>query len=514
MVISKSKILTKKNIIIFSVVVLLFLITIIVISVNKNISERKRIESEQQRVKQYTALDDFQTMEEVALYLDSKLIKQEASTENNIQDIVYMELSVNPVENDVVNQGFYEKLVQYSAKVLKYNNFNIVDSEKKIVVTVICDKSAEMVGTYYINGTQNYFEKLENIKNAEKRSKVEEIDVTINSEDLNKIVNNQWKIDGINIGTAESTYKGYDIYFDEGIEARTIQKKYFNIIFNNKYNKKIVNDLTTSSTQEQIIAKLGEPQFKVGNLIGYKSKTMYIFFYNNQVSIYRNEEFDTQKIAKLIEQYNQDNNIVDFFNKLKDIWNDYDKYTNSKDNILLQYTLKGLTLEFNSSSKNGIFIYNNYNGKICGDLTIDEYSQENEAFKNINIENEDLVFKAETERINTQDSNSKLNNNPTVATINTSNSFRVVATKLNENVYSIRLVSLDNQYPNFELRDYISSGIWLNDYELVYSVQGRGIYVCNTKERTYKTIITGKDSFNIKKIENNILYYDEAQIHL
>ena len=514
MVISKSKILTKKNIIIFTIVVLLFLITIAVINISKNINEQKRLEKEQERVKQYTTLEDFKTMEEVALYLNSKFIKQETSEEDNIQDIVYIELSVKPVENEIANQGFYEKLIQYSAQVLKYNNFNIVDSKNKIIVTVVCDKTAQMVGTYYINGVQNYFEKLENKQNVEALNKVEEIEVTINSEDLKNIVNNQWKIDNINLGSAESIYKGYDIYFDEGIETRVIQKKFFNIIFNQKYNKKIVNDLTTSSTQEQIIAKLGEPQFKVGNLIGYKSKLMYIFFYNNQVSIYRNEEYDTEKIAQLIEQYNQDNNIVDFFNKVKEIWNDYDKYTNSKDNILLQYTLKGLALEFNSSSKNGIIIYNNYNGKICGDLTINDYSQDNEAFKNIYVENEDLVFKAETERINTQDSNSRTYNNPTVATTNTSNSFRIIATKVNENVYGIRFVSFDNKNPNSELRDYISKGIWLNENELIYSVLGRGIYVYNAKDRTYKTIVTGRDNFSIKKLENNTLYYDEVKIDL
>ena len=514
MVISKSKILTKKNIIIFSIIVLLFLITIVVISISKNISEQKRLEKEQERVKQYTALDDFKTMEEVALYLNSKFIKQETVDEDNIQDKVYMELSVKPVENEVSNQGFYEKLTQYSAKVLNYNNFNIVDSKNKIIVTVICDKTAQMVGTYYINGVQNYFEKLENKKNVETLNNIEEIDVTINSDELKNIVNNQWKIENINLGSEESIYKGYNIYFDEGIETKVIQKKFFNIIFNNKYNKKIVNDLTTSSTQEQIIAKLGEPQFKVGNLIGYKSKSMYIFFYNNQVSIYRNEEFDTEKIAQLINIYNQDNNIVDFYNKVKEIWNDYDKYNNSKDNILIQYTLKGLSLEFNSSSKNGIIIYNNYKGKVCGDLTINDYSQENEAFKNIYIENEDLVFKTEMERINTQDSNSKMYNNPTNATTNISNSFRVIATKVNENIYGIRFVSLDSTYPNSELRDYISKGIWLNENEFVYSVSGRGIYIYNAKDRIYKTIVTGRDSFNIKKIEKNILYYDETKINL
>ena len=514
MVISKSKILTKKNIIIFSIVVLLFLITIVVINVSKDVAEQKNYEKEQERVKQYTSLEDFKTIEEVAAYLNSKFIKQENAEEENLKYTVYMELSLKPVENEISNQGFYEKLIQYSAKVLEYNNFNIVDSNNKIIVTVICDKTAQMVGTYYINGIQNYFEKEENKNNLAAQNNVEEIEIIVNSDELKNIVNNQWKTDNINLGSEESIYKGYNIYFDEGIETKVIQKKFFNIVFNKKYNKKIVNDLTTSSTQEQIIAKLGEPQFKVGNLIGYKSNSMYIFFYNNQVSIYRNEEFDTEKIAQLIKTYNQDNNIVDFYNKVKEIWNDYDKYINSKDGILLQYTLKGLSLEFNSSSRNGIIIYNNYKGKVCGDLTINDYSQDSESFKNIHIENEDLVFKAEVERINTQDSTSKMYNNPTEVVLNISNAFRVISEEVNDDLYKIRFVSLDNNYPNYELRDYITNGMWLNDYEFIFAVPERGIYKLNIKNHTYTTILTGKEKYTIKDIENNVLYYNDYALDL
>lgn len=76
-------------------------------------------------------------------------------------------------------------------------------------------------------------------------------------------------------------------------------------------------------------------------------------------------------------------------------------------------------------------------------------------------------------------------------------------------IYSVRFISIGEKYPNSELREYISSGIWADDYNFVYSVRGRGIFIYNAKDRTYKTVITGNKDFKIKRITSTGLYYDE-----
>lgn len=513
MIIRKNKVFNKKNIVIASIV-LLFLITIVLVNVYKGLVENKKIEQEQQRVKQYTALTDFKTIQEVALYLDSTFLKQEASEIKNINYNIYMKIGKKPYENGKENQVFYEKLIQYSAYVLKYKNFVIIDEENQLIITVICNETAEMVSTYSINGELNYFENIQNKENIQNVEQIAEINLSIDSDDLKNIVNNMWKTDNINIGTVESTYRDYDVYFDEGIQIRKINKKVFNIIFNKKYTKSIINSLKTTSTKQEIIDKLGTPQYETGNLIGYKSSDMYVFFYNNQISIYRNEKYETDKIAELVEQYVNSGDLKDFYNKLKDTWNDYDKYINSEENILLQYTLKGICIKFDSSNENGVIIYNNYKGKICGNLTLEDYKNGTNLPNEVHILNNDLVFKHEIERINTLDNTTMAYNYTTRATLNTSNSFKVIATEVGEKIYGIRFVSIGEKYPNLELREYISIGIWLNDFEFVYSVQGKGIYKFNLKDCSYKTIVTGKDNFKIKYIENNILYYDETLITL
>ena len=61
-------------------------------------------------------------------------------------------------------------------------------------------------------------------------------------------------------------------------------------MFNSKYEKEVINGLKTTSTKQEIIEKLGTPQIEQNEIIGYKTPQCYIFFSNNEISIYRKEE--------------------------------------------------------------------------------------------------------------------------------------------------------------------------------------------------------------------------------
>ena len=354
----------KKIIIIFSIVLLLFLITILLIRNNQNKKQQEYIKQEQQRVKQYTSINSFQNIEEVALYLNSKFIKQEKSNTENIEFDIYMELAEKVQDNEKINKEFYNKLIQYTAYVLKYKNFAIIDENSKTTIHVICEENEQLVAKYFINGIENYFEVVESEKNAKQISEVEPIKVEVTSNVLKDIINNNWNMNNVNLGTKESTYRGYDIYFDEGIEVRNVNRKVFNIIFTEKYNENVINKLNAKTSKEEIEKILGKPHFESGNLIGYKTEKFYIFFYNNQISIYKIEEYKTEEVAKIFEKYVETKNIEQLINELKQEWKDYDIFENNENKITLQYTLKGICIQFNDTSKRGIILYNNYKGKV------------------------------------------------------------------------------------------------------------------------------------------------------
>lgn len=508
----------KKKIIIISIIILLlFLITIILVKHKQNKEYQLHIQQEKIRVKQYSSLEQFKTLKEVAYYLDSEFIKQEKSDEENIDYKIYMELSNKIEQNSYKNKEFFEKLIQYSAFVLEYKNFIIIDEKNETTIIVYCDEQESLVGKYYINNIENYFEVKETEKNIQEIKEINPIKIEIVSDELKQVISNNWDSKYIQFGTKESTYRNYDIYFDEGIQVKNVNKKIFNIIFNEKYENELFKNINTKTTNERIVELLGKPHFEKGNLIGYKCEQIYVFFYENEISIYRIEEFETDNIAKIIKDYNSYENIQEFINTIKQEWQDYDVYEYGKNYVKLQYTLKGMCIKFDDTAKRGVILYNNYKGKAYGNIAFEGIlNNEQEIPNNIFIENKDLVFETEIVRVNTLDDTSKNNNYKSSIVLNTSEVFKIYKTTLesNKELYKIRFISINNQYPNSELREVISKGIWYDNYNFIYSIKNKGIYIYNVQTRTYITLIEGNDEYIIQSINENILYYDEKSIEV
>lgn len=507
----------KKIVIIVASILLLFLITIILIKIDQKIKYQKFIEAETERVKQYTAMTDFKSIEEVALYLDCKFEKKEKSELENIEYDIYMKLPINLADGDLSHKTYLEKLMQYSAYVLEYKNFVIIDNTNKTTITVVCNEKQKEIETYYINNIENYFVAKQNEANIDNFKTVNEIELTANSNVLKQIINYGWRSNRLQIGTSESTFKGYDIYFDEGYEVKKINGKVFNIVFNEKYKDNIVNNLNTNSTIEEIKNSLGKPQFESGNLIGYKSKEFYVFFYNNQISIYRVDKYDTDSFAELIEKYKDSTNTKEFVDEVKRIWTDYDVSDYGTDYIKVQYTLKGICIKYDSTEKQGIVVYNNYKGKILGNLSLEEVVSTKQTIPNyMFIENKDLVFETEKARINTIEDATSSGNYPSTIILNTSSKVKTVKQLLpgSKDLYQIKFVSIGKELPNTELREVISRAIWYDDYNLVYAVKGRGIFMYNFQTQSYKTLILGNGNYILQEIRDNTLYYDNITLQL
>lgn len=516
MIISKIK-KHKKAIIISVSILLLFLITIILVKIDQRRKYQKYIEEETARVKQYTSLEEFKSIEEVALYLDCKFEKQEKSERDNINYDIYMKLPIDVADGDLSHKAFLEKLIQYSAYALKYKNFVIIDKEHKTNITVICNEEQNEISTYYINDIENYFVTKQNEENIEKFTQVKEIELTATSNILQQLISFNWRSNAIQAGTAESTYKGYDIYFDEGYEIKKVDGKVFNIVFNEKYQENVINNFNVNSTLEEIKDSLGKPQFESGSLIGYKSKDFYVFFYNKQISIYRVDNYDTETFAELIEKYKNSTNTKEFVDEVKRNWTDYDSFEYRTNYIKVQYTLKGICIKYDSTEKQGIVVYNNYKGKILGNLTLEEVASTKQTLpNNIFIENKDLVFEAEKARVNTIEDTTSNGNYPTTVVLNTSRKFKTIKQTLpgTNDLYQIRFVSIGKELPNTELREVISRAIWYDDYNFVYAVKGRGIFMYNVQSQSYKTLTAGNGEYVIHNIDNGILYYDEESIEL
>lgn len=502
------KIKNSKNKVLICIISIIIIILIIAIIANlrKKHNEQILYEQEKQRISKYTDITDFKSAEEVAIYLDTKLLSIEQSDIENVDYILKMELKYN-LEQNV--QNYFEKLIHYMAYVLDYKSFYIIDEEKNINILIACNSENKTVVKYYINDIESYFEKMQSNENIENYSETTTIQATTNSEILKQLMENNWKTENVNLGTLESTYRNYNVYFDEGYEIRKVNGKVFNIVFNKTYENEIIENIKVSTDTQTIINKLGTPQFKSGTLIGYKTEKFYIFFTSEQVSIYPVINYNTEKIVQIIEKYENTNDIVNYLNEIKEEWQDYDIYDYDKNYVILQYTLKGICFKYDSTAQKGIVLYNNYIGNIRSNISIQQIiNKEAKLPDNTYYSNIDLVFKEEKNRIATLDDYSEYRNYKTNIILDISKKFKTNIDEKNQ----LRFISINKQYPNSELKEFFDMGIWYDDDNFVYSVENKGIYMYNAATRKYTTIIEGEETYKIIKVFENKIYYDETYI--
>lgn len=396
----------KKKIIKIVLIVSIVLFLIILIIANK-VAEKKKIEDEKENYyanKIYNSIEDFKTVEEVIIYKKAKYIKEEESNVEGYDVDIYTNLKY-PLYTDTENNSlFYKDMIKKIAYVLQYKNFRVIDEEKNIVIAAICDASKKSIVKLYVNGEENYWENRELATNLNRINTQEASrNIVIQSEELKNLIANQWKRNKLKIEITKNKIGDYEIFEEQGLQIRTIYKKVFNIIFTSDYNKEVVNNIKTGTDLKEIIRILGTPTFGEENLglIGYKGEKIYVFFTESKISVYRVED-QYEKLDEfiiLIEKFEREKNVKEFVNGITDIWPDYDQYDWDKNYVHLQYTLKGIKIEFNISSNQGITYSSNFTGEIRENLTVQDIQNNIEKLpKYTFFDSEDSVYKLELER--------------------------------------------------------------------------------------------------------------------
>lgn len=467
--------------------------------------------------KVYLETSDFTSAKEILEYYGNKYYKEEKLKNSTYSFIIYTSFKYDLYTDNESNEKFFNQMVNLIAEVTEYKDFILVDESKNIKIKVVCKE--QEIKIININGDNNYFETMDTRKALENKENQKYTELNIQSNIINNLINNKWIAKNVEFGIKESTYDKYDIYFDEGIEVRIISGKVFNIVFNNKYKENIVNGITTTYTKEEITDILGSPTFEDSslNLYGYKGNEIYIFFGDEQISIYRVEdEFDTTEFIKLIEEYNSTKDLKELGNELTYLWSDYDEYNYDTNFMEITYSLKGVKIQFNINNKNGFILYNNYKGLVTEEKYFNEINGKNELLRNMYIEDNDLIFLNECKRKNKE--YFKYNREGDFANhTKINNMFNMLYdSNLDGTLTNIKFVSLNKEYPNSELDDKltIDSYLWQDDYMLIYSIKNKGIYKYNCETRKTENIISGEDEFNLKEIEDGILKYDNKEIEI
>ncbi len=445
----------------------------------------------------------------------STYISEQKSSENDFYMDYFAKFKVLPYDkDDNSNEEYYNNILEDIAKLLRYNSYKIIDKENDLTVKVVCDGNE--IRTIIINDIEDYFIYMNSQIELKKYVKIENTDFTINSELLNNVIDNSWKND-IDFGKRDSIFDQYYIYINQGIKVRYIKDEIYNIVFTSNYKDNVINTLFPGIDFNVIENQLGKPSFENKNdkIIGYKNERIYVFFTENEISVYRNLDTNIEDFLSLSDKLiDEDVDLLDFMNELTDMWPDYSEYSYTSDSIFIAYPLKGIEIKLNYDDISGILVYNNIKGSLS---RIGNYLKDTEFVSRLKL---DAVFEAEQRRVIKNNNEFKKCDEYMESieedqqkVIGESLNYKIYADMdSNNNMYSMKFIAKDASRANRELNDTISYYLWITSNYFLYSKTRKGIYLYNLEDGVVTRIKEGSEEFELKGYENGFIKYDNKEI--
>lgn len=451
----------KSGLIIMAAVMVILIIFFVVFSNRKQDGSQK----------EYSSL---QTVQDVIEYYGSKYISQDYSEEEGYLIDINVVFKVAPYveETGEVNREYYEKLLEDVAKVLSYRSYIVIDDENDLVIKVKCGNG--ILREIIINDISDYFTYIESELSTKAYKEIKETDINVASELLNNLIQSEWD-SNYDFGGKDSRFNNYEIYLNQGIKVRRIQDKIYNIIFTDRYFEDVVEGVSTSTSKSEIIDRYGEPTFEdeENGIIGYKTEKFYIFFEQNEISVYRvyaGKINDFYKLADtlLVKGY-QTKDLLKFMNELTYMWKDYETYYYSDSEVFLSYPHKGIEIKINYDNENGILLYNNVKS---------DFTQVENHLKNTSYTSKlqlDSMFEAEKRRVLNQKELIENAEEYSIEDEEHGRSFTYDHYPIkdeSENIYAMKFISKDENYPDREVNDSIIDYAWDDNTHFVYNNGG------------------------------------------
>lgn len=345
------------------------------------------------------------TLKKIAEYYECEFVKEKNANEKGYSKKIFWIYDVPPVDADdgIQYKEQYETVLKAIAAQIK-ENFILIDNKHSIEIRVKYNQENNKI-SYLINNDNNFFQNEANKQIAKLQKEKPTTTINIISTELQHTIENEWsrKKTEKDYGNKIKYENGYDVY-SSGIKVKTINSKIYNLIFLKEHQGNVFENITTGMDNESIRNILGQPTYEnteANLLIGYKTKDFYVFFSNGQISIYPVENFDENKnnqFAEIVSEYINNTNIYkETLQKVTQLYPDYSEYIQNEDSIDLKYPLKGFEIKMGKGERTGIYIYENYKGKISPNITKEDL--ESKTLNNIYLVDSNFIFEEELNRI-------------------------------------------------------------------------------------------------------------------
>ena len=345
------------------------------------------------------------TLKKIAEYYECEFVKEKNANEKGYSKKLFWIYDVPPVDadNGIQYKEQYETVLKAIAAQIK-ENFILIDNKHSIEIRVKYKPENNKI-SYLINNDNNFFQNEANKQIAKLQKEKPTTTINIISTELQHTIENEWsrKKTEKDYGNKIKYENSYDVY-SSGIKVKTINSKIYNLIFLKEHQGNVFENITTGMDNASIRNILGQPTYEnteANLLIGYKTKDFYVFFSNGQISIYPVENFDENKnnqFAEIVSEYINNTNIYkETLQKVTQLYPDYSEYIQNEDSIDLKYPLKGFEIKMGKGERTGIYIYENYKGKISPNITKEDL--ESKTLNNIYLVDSNFIFEEELNRM-------------------------------------------------------------------------------------------------------------------
>ena len=262
------------------------------------------------------------------------------------------------------NRNYYESLINALAKKLIKKNFYLYDEKNSIQINVSCDFENDNI-SYKINNISNYFgtangDLYQEIENTE-IAQYQYIPISYNVL-YNIVQNNMYLID--ELGEPEGEVGKYKLYQNGTIMSRNFSGKVRNMIFLEGYDGNVFTGVEVGTPLSEI--KKLYPNNAFGSIeecyLGYRTAELYVFFYENEISVYGYSYYEQKNFEDILEEYLNTNDLNRFTERVTKLWTNYDEFEYDKGNksLYLTYPSIGVIINIQNNNSKGITICNNY----------------------------------------------------------------------------------------------------------------------------------------------------------
>lgn len=249
---------------------------------------------------------------------------------------------------------------------------------------------------------------------------------------------------------------------------------------------------------------------------GYKGKDFYIFFSENEISVYPIEKSDNSTaFSDLLAIFNRKLDVKSFVNSVTDLWPDYDEYYYDSNFVSLLYSTRGIKIQFNLGRDNGVTVYQNYNGYIADGVSVSDISRDSSKIP------DNTYMALDKNSVNEYEYNRKASYTAFYSNANRDNAGEKISNKFvvnyecpKDKITKAKFSEINRQCPNSEI-NINSDKIWCyDDSNFIYSIANKGIYMYNAETRETTAIKEGNEEFLITDVSENKIKYDESEISL